>query len=60
MLNDDEPEDFADMVEGLQISEKLHPAPGGPFSALTASMWPQNLLAKLGQPEVLIVYVLSR
>lgn len=27
------------------------PAPGGPFSALTPSMWPQDLLASLAQPE---------
>ncbi|XP_014681898.1 PREDICTED: small G protein signaling modulator 3 homolog [Priapulus caudatus] len=27
------------------------PCPGGPFSALTSSMWPQDILAKLAQPE---------
>ncbi|XP_076366122.1 small G protein signaling modulator 3 homolog isoform X2 [Tachypleus tridentatus] len=27
------------------------PAPGGPFSALTSSMWPQDLLASLALPE---------
>ncbi|XP_011310920.1 small G protein signaling modulator 3 homolog [Fopius arisanus] len=27
------------------------PIPGGPFSALTASMWPQDILAKLSQPD---------
>ena len=32
-------------------SEALSPAPGGPFSALTSSMWPQDILAKLNQPE---------
>ncbi|XP_012284092.1 small G protein signaling modulator 3 homolog [Orussus abietinus] len=31
--------------------EILSPAPGGPFSALTASMWPQDILAKLNQPD---------
>lgn len=34
------------MTEGIH-----HPTPGGPFSALTPSMWPQDILAKLGQPE---------
>lgn len=29
----------------------LSPAPGGSFSALTPSMWPQDILAKLNQPE---------
>lgn len=29
----------------------LSPAPGGSFSALTPSMWPQDILAKLNQPD---------
>lgn len=29
----------------------LSPIPGGPFSALTPSMWPQDILVKLNQPE---------
>ncbi|XP_063979790.1 small G protein signaling modulator 3 homolog [Diachasmimorpha longicaudata] len=29
----------------------ISPIPGGPFSALTPSMWPQDILAKLSQPE---------
>lgn len=32
-------------------NEILSPAPGGPFSALTSSMWPQDILAKLNQPD---------
>lgn len=32
-------------------SQGYSPAPGGPFSALTPSMWPQDLLASLAQPE---------
>lgn len=32
-------------------TEVLSPAPGGPFSALTPSMWPQDILAKLNQPN---------
>ena len=26
------------------------PTPGGPFSALTPSMWPQDIMLKLGNP----------
>lgn len=28
------------------------PAPGGPFSALTPSMWPQDILAKYRQVRI--------
>lgn len=36
--------------EGLgQTMEGVSPSPGGPFSALTPSMWPQDILSKLGQ-----------
>lgn len=40
------------MVEGLTMIDGIRPVPGGPFSALTPSMWPQEILAKLRQPEV--------
>lgn len=33
--------------EGVSMSELLTPNPGGPFSALTPSMWPQDIMAKL-------------
>lgn len=33
------------MIDGLR------PNPGGPFSALTPSMWPQEILAKLQEPS---------
>jgi len=36
------------MMEELSVADGLRPNPGGPFSALTASMWPQEILAKLG------------
>lgn len=32
-------------------SGTFKPSPGGPLSALTPSMWPQDILAKLAQPE---------
>jgi hypothetical protein len=33
--------------EGLNMNDLLTPSPGGPFSALTPSMWPQDIMAKL-------------
>lgn len=34
------------------MNDVLTPSPGGPFSALTSSMWPQDIMAKLSQaPE---------
>lgn len=44
--------DFTDMVEGLTMNDAIQPSPGGSFSALTPSMWPQDILARLTQPEV--------
>jgi hypothetical protein len=36
--------------EGLSVKvDGVSPTPGGPFSALTPSMWPQDILSKLGQ-----------
>lgn len=32
---------------GLNVNDALTPTPGGPFSALTSSMWPQDIMAKL-------------
>lgn len=42
-----------DAGEGLGVLESgMAPTPGGPFSALTPSMWPQELLGQLAaQPE---------
>lgn len=53
--------DFIDGVEGLTMNDAIHPPPGGAFSALTPSMWPQDILARLTQPEVLCLqYLLTR
>lgn len=49
---DDDDNDIVDGIEEIQINESLRPAQGSPFSALIPSMWPQDILAKLGQPEV--------
>ncbi|XP_043266479.1 small G protein signaling modulator 3 homolog [Venturia canescens] len=39
-------------IEGSSLCEdQISPAPGGPFSALTPSMWPQDILVKLNQPD---------
>ena len=37
-----------DNLEEISCSSVM-PTPGGPFSALTPSMWPQDILSKLGQ-----------
>ena len=59
-LSEDEDDPYAgDVSESISIRANLFgspssgqgysPAPGGPFSALTPSMWPQDLLATLAQ-----------
>lgn len=48
---DDNLDELPPMMEELCVVDGLRPSPGGPFSALTPSMWPQEILAKLGQPE---------
>lgn len=44
---DDVDEDFDDRPAILNMNNLLTPSPGGPFSALTSSMWPQDIMAKL-------------
>lgn len=58
-LSEDE-DDYAavETGEGISVSAISHynsnsdftPTPGGPFSALTPSMWPQDILSKLNNP----------
>ncbi|XP_023227030.1 uncharacterized protein LOC111627662 [Centruroides sculpturatus] len=59
-LSDDDESYPHDVGESISIRANLFgspsgqgysPAPGGPFSALTPSMWPQDLLASFAQPE---------
>lgn len=59
-LSDDDETYPQDVGESISIRANLFgspsgqgysPAPGGPFSALTPSMWPQDLLASFAQPE---------
>jgi hypothetical protein len=41
---------LGDSTDGVSIkADGVTPTPGGPFSALTPSMWPQDILSKLGQ-----------
>lgn len=59
-LEDDIDVELGGMVEGITMIDGLRPVPGGPFSTLTPSMWPQEILAKLGQPEVSVEYAILR
>lgn len=57
-LSEDEDDMVADSGEGLSVSATpqfksssgFTPTPGGPFSALTPSMWPQDILSRLNNP----------
>lgn len=66
-LSEDEDDPYAgDISESISIRANLFgspssgqgysPAPGGPFSALTPSMWPQDLLATLAQVIIYFRY----
>lgn len=46
-VSEDDVEDFDDRPAMLNMNDLLTPSPGGPFSALTSSMWPQEIMAKL-------------
>lgn len=48
-ISEDDVDDevFLDKVDGLNMNDMITPSPGGPFSALTSSMWPQDIMAKL-------------
>lgn len=48
----EEDSEFNEAVEGLTMNDAIQPPPGSAFSALTPSMWPQDILARLTQPEV--------
>ena len=48
MSEDDQEDLFSNKFpKELQMINSLTPSPGGPFSALTPSMWPQDIMAKL-------------
>jgi len=61
-------EDEEDVVEGFSKSvsvttsypykgsSEFSPTPGGPFSALTPSMWPQDIMLKLTNPVCFVQY----
>ena len=58
-LSEDE-EDIIGSATGEGVSINVNPSysshsdftptPGGPFSALTPSMWPQDIMAKINNP----------
>ncbi|XP_041474245.1 small G protein signaling modulator 3 homolog isoform X4 [Lytechinus variegatus] len=50
-LSEDEDEMSSKLSKHRRGSGGYTPAPGGPFSALIPSMWPQDILAKLAQTE---------
>lgn len=55
MINANGSEDdseIIDGIEGITMTDGIQPSPGGAFSALTPSMWPQEILTILSQPEV--------
>ncbi|XP_050313746.1 small G protein signaling modulator 3 homolog isoform X2 [Anthonomus grandis grandis] len=41
----------SDSFNGLNVEDLVTPTPGGPFSALTPSMWPQEIMAKQSKGE---------
>lgn len=48
--DDEESRSELEETENAGLSgDGMSPTPGGPFSALTPSMWPQDILSKLGQ-----------
>ena len=57
-LSEDEEDRAHARGDGLSISSDANytagsdfvPTPGGPFSALTPSMWPQDIMQKLTNP----------
>lgn len=59
-LSEDDDDEYipGENGEGISIAATPHyssnsdftPTPGGPFSALTPSMWPQDILSKLNNP----------
>jgi len=61
----EEDDDMMGDREGIHISampelvSDFVPSPGGPFSALTPSMWPQDILHRLSNP-VCVLSILFR
>lgn len=59
-LSEDEDDDIiaSGCGEGISISAmpaansstNFTPTPGGPFSALTPSMWPQDIISRINHP----------
>ncbi|XP_019765184.1 small G protein signaling modulator 3 homolog isoform X2 [Dendroctonus ponderosae] len=48
---DDADDSYVDHFNGLNMEEVVTPTPGGPFSALIPSMWPQEIMAKQSREQ---------
>ena len=68
-LSEDEDDVIGVGLEGISVAaghyladsnSEFTPTPGGPFSALTPSMWPEDLLAKLGNPVRCYIKMIMR
>lgn len=49
--SDDVDDILVDNIDGLNMDDLLTPSPGGPFSALTPTMWPQEIMAKQSREQ---------
>lgn len=49
MVSEDDGDAYIQDLDDLDINDMVKPIPGGPFSALTPTMWPQDIIAKLAQ-----------
>lgn len=48
-MSEDEHDNFQTMLAEMNMNDIIAPSPGGPFSALTPSMWPQDIMMKMTQ-----------
>lgn len=61
-LSEDEDDIIETCTESVSVSatqpykgsSDFSPTPGGPFSALTPSMWPQDIMLKLERPVCIL------
>ena len=62
-LSEDD-DDVVDDNDGLSISMPSYtgfiPSPGGPFSALTSSMWPQDVIQSATNPVRKVKRILTK
>lgn len=46
-VSEDEHDNFQAILAEMDMNDVTPPSPGGPFSALIPSMWPQDLMTKI-------------